>query len=73
MSESCYKCGFKTIFFVWSSTRGFPRELLIDKTTTEFEERGLLCGRIGVPVCLDCAKKMGYPKCKKENTIKELK
>lgn len=68
MSESCYKCGIKTIFFFWSSTRGFPRKALIDSNTSEFEQKAILSGRLGLPVCYKCAKKMGYPKeCNKSN------
>ena len=62
MSENCCKCGVRTIFFFWSSTRGFPREKLIDQYTQEYERKAILSGRLGLPVCVNCAKKMGYPR-----------
>lgn len=64
MSETCCKCGLRTIFFFWSSTRGFPREKLIDEFTQSYEKKAILSGRMGLPVCVRCAKKMGYPKNK---------
>lgn len=66
MSETCCKCGIRTIFFFWSSTRGFPRKKLIDQYTHGYEQKAILSGRLGLPVCYNCAKKMGYPISKKE-------
>ena len=65
MSYQCKVCGNNTIFFVWSSTRGFPREKLIElvgKKQSKRWKKGILNGTIGVPVCFKCAAKLGYGK-----------
>jgi hypothetical protein len=60
MAKQCGLCGFETIFFIWSSTREFPRENLLDSmpNLTEYDRKKLLSGLSGIPICYDCVKKL---------------
>jgi hypothetical protein len=62
MGKICEECGKETIFFVWSSTKGFPREKLIHDNMADYIRKGILCGNIGLPICMHCATKLGYIK-----------
>lgn len=60
MSKTCKICNNRTIFFVWSSTRDFPVEKLLDEKDLKVEKEGLKKGRIAFPICYKCAKELGY-------------
>ena len=63
MSKECQICGNRTIFFVWSSTRDFPRDDLlkiIGKKYSKRKKENILLGRDSVPICFNCARKLGY-------------
>jgi len=58
MAQDCYLCKNKTIFFIWSTSRNFPRDKLIKakKLSTRYEI-GLI-NKGGVPVCFSCFHKL---------------
>lgn len=62
MGKICEVCGQETMFYVWSSSRDFPREKLIHDNMADYVRKGLLNGTMGLPICMKCAKKIGYIK-----------
>lgn len=60
MGERCKICGINTIFYIWSTSRNFPREKLGSLLDLEPEF-------IDTPVCFQCCKKyLNYPEDKDE-------
>jgi len=63
MSKECCVCKRRTIFFVWSSTRYFPRLALLEKIgkkLSKSKKENILIGREALPVCYKCARELGY-------------
>jgi len=52
MGSNCYICGQKTIFFIWSTARHFPREKIIKDNIDK------ILVNAGVPVCFRCYEKI---------------
>jgi hypothetical protein len=50
MSQPCCVCGIHTIFYIWTSTRNFPREKL--------EEIHNIKDKEGRPICFKCRNEM---------------
>jgi len=50
MGERCKLCGINTIFYVWSTSRNFPKEKLGSLVDLDKDF-------INVPVCFNCCKK----------------
>lgn len=48
MGKQCYFCGKSTIFFIWSTSRIFPRK------SQAFEKRDRVMFNAGVPICFPC-------------------
>jgi len=68
MAKSCYICDNKTIFYIWSSSRHFPkRELIKEKKAISRSEVSML-SRDGVPVCFDCYEKLKKKDYENRNT-----
>lgn len=63
MGKRCIICNFKTMFYYWSTTKGFPISKLLNKlnNVNGYKENGIKSGRVGVPICYKCAKKIGFP------------
>ena len=53
MAQKCMLCGKNTIFYVWTSSRDFPREKIAVDENDE-----LMLKRIGMPVCMHCYRKL---------------
>ena len=55
MSLKCHNCGIDTIFYVWTSSRTFPRHKLFEKLgITNNNKIKNNYKKIGYPVCLKC-------------------
>ena len=52
MGKQCYICGTNTIFFIWTSSRAFPRHKL------KLSKRDRVMYNIGVPICFRCFEKI---------------
>jgi len=52
MSQRCCVCSFNTIFYLWSSSRNFPKNKLLRKLKPEKILMKELF--IGKPICLWC-------------------
>jgi len=50
MGQRCCVCGFETIFFIWTSTRGFPIDLL--NKVLENPDKS------AKPICFKCYNKL---------------
>ncbi len=68
MAKNCYICGDKTIFYIWSTSRNFPREALIRKEN--IVSRAIIggIGRDGVPVCIGCYEELKIKRNESSNT-----
>ena len=58
MSNKCELCGSNTIFYVWTSSRSFPREKLFDKFNIKSKKVIKHHEITGSPVCLECYNKL---------------
>jgi len=58
MAKRCYICGNNTIFYIWSSSRNFPRGSLIKakNITSKREKKNIKLA--GYPVCINCYNKL---------------
>ena len=54
MSQRCYLCGKETLFYIWTSSRNFPREKFIE--ITGIPEK--IVQRKGFAVCYHCYQKL---------------
>jgi hypothetical protein len=56
MAKRCAICGHQTIFFRWSSTRGFPVLKMLKKMgqVSDYKKQRLSTKRVGVPICVYC-------------------
>jgi len=54
MAKDCYICGNKTIFYVWSTSRNFPKETLIREGNINTKKDMSEIAVEGVPVCFKC-------------------
>jgi len=63
MSKRCIICNFRTMFYYWSTTKGFPLDKLLNKlkNINGYKEKGIKTGRVGVPVCYKCSKELEFP------------
>ena len=54
-SKFCYCCGSLTGFYIWSTSRHFPRDKLIDNMNIDSNKlkRKEICAN-GVSVCFSC-------------------
>jgi len=58
MAKRCVVCGLDTIFYVWSTSRNFPREnLILKKDYKSKHEKGRVSVE-GLPVCFKCFKEL---------------
>ena len=53
MASNCYICGQRTIFFIWSTSRHFPKEKIIKDNVDK------ILANVGVPACYKCARELG--------------
>lgn len=59
MAKQCCVCGINTIFYIWSSSRNFPRELLSDKLNMIGKSKELIIeGVDSRTVCMKCYNEM---------------
>jgi len=58
MSNRCHVCGTNTIFYVWTSSRNFPREQLFKKMNIKSNKVKNVYRVSGYPVCLECLEKL---------------
>lgn len=51
----------RTIFYVWTSTRDFPRKEFVEVFDFDSKTKhAVLNGSISLPVCFACAEELGY-------------
>ena len=57
MAKRCAICGKQTMFFIWTSSRNFPRHKFpgYDKMS---DIQKLFLKRTGLPVCMSCYHKL---------------
>lgn len=60
MGHRCRRCSTDTIFFIWSTSRGFPSRQLIRKLNVKSKEGRKLIMREGVPVCFQCFNNLSH-------------
>ena len=61
MSKSCSVCMNQTMFYVWTSTRGFPIKKFIELFDFDPDTvHALKKGSLSLPICFACAKELGY-------------
>lgn len=59
MSKQCSICGIDTIFYIWTSSRNFPREKLVEIINAdESTKKSIIKGLEGRPVCFSCYNKL---------------
>jgi len=58
MSKRCYMCGIDTIFYVWSTSRNFPREKLIEAKKLKTKAQKASISEDGQVVCFKCLKEL---------------
>jgi hypothetical protein len=58
MAQNCYICGTPTIFYIWSTSRRFPKKNLINykKLDTKYDMDKIT--RDGVAVCFKCVERL---------------
>ncbi|MBE3094328.1 MAG: hypothetical protein IMZ52_04795 [Actinobacteria bacterium] len=58
MSHRCQRCGIETIFFIWSTSAGFPVRRLIRKLNikSKYGRRKIMAE--GIPICYYCHKRL---------------
>ena len=58
MTHRCVRCGIDTIFFIWSTSRGFPVRSLIRKLNIKgkFARKKIMYE--GTSVCFQCHSKL---------------
>ena len=55
MAKQCYCCGLNTIFYVWTSSRNFPREKLVEVMNIDgITKKSILIDNEGKPICYGC-------------------
>jgi hypothetical protein len=54
MSKECSICKNRTIFYVWSTSRNFPRRALINYTNVKTKHERHKVFEEGVPICFKC-------------------
>jgi len=58
MSKNCYLCKMKTIFYIWSTSRDFPINSLMEKINNKTKQMEMSFKYEGVPVCFNCYKEL---------------
>jgi hypothetical protein len=58
MSKECSICKNRTIFYVWSTSRNFPRRALINYTNVKTKHERHKVFEEGVPICFKCSNKL---------------
>ena len=58
MSNKCHICGNNTIFYVWTTSRNFPREKLYEKLNIKSARTKGFYEKSGYPVCFGCYKNL---------------
>ncbi len=58
MAQRCFCCGNQTLFFVWTSSRNFPREKLIKKENIKDKKMIKSISDDGYPCCWACRKEL---------------
>ena len=63
MANKCCLCNKETLFYIWTSSRDFPRDKFIDLINfgdvdeNTRKSQKIFYKRVGKPVCYDCCKK----------------
>jgi len=65
MARDCYICGERTIFYVWTTSRYFPKRELIKLKglKTKYEQSKI--STEGFPICMRCYNKLKKIKASK--------
>jgi len=58
MAKDCYLCKNKTIFYVWSTSRDFPIEKLIEYKNLKSKYEVAEVSREGQPICFKCLEEL---------------
>lgn len=58
MSNNCFCCKNRTGFYIWSTSRNFPRVELIQKNRISDKGQVKLIEVQGVPICFSCYEKL---------------
>lgn len=58
MSLKCQTCGIDTIFYVWTSSRNFPRHKLFEKSRIINKKIQNQYKKVGYPVCMKCREQL---------------
>jgi hypothetical protein len=58
MTHRCCRCGIDTIFFIWSTSAGFPTRSLIRKLNIKSKYGRAKIMREGTTICFQCFDKL---------------
>jgi len=58
MSKECHICKNHTIFYVWSTSRYFPKKALVKYMNTKSKYERNRIFKEGVPICFSCKDKL---------------
>ena len=58
MAKDCYLCKNKTIFYVWSTSRDFPIEKLIEYKNLKSKYEVAEVSREGQTICFKCLEEL---------------